>query len=358
VYAPPPYGSLLFLSSTEPFDMEASVARAIAANPGPLAELGIRAPEDIAASLIFDEAAVAQLAKGAPLNRDGHNRLASRSDRLGSKALMRTFDDLLAPIDPLVRALPKGIDPFHLVRQLPVVRAERVAKALPDPVERAVAEAIAAIDEGKRMGARRRLEDALRLDPRHLEARAAMLRLSSGAIAGGADPEQFVVPPLSEEERALAEAWAMRAREPRKLVEGELGTRLAAVAPAHPLGTDAMRLRVQGMLASGDHALIDEADRIANDWLGLRSDPSSILLLAETAAAAGDSATVLERLSELLDSLDPRRADLKAYAYRARDLARAIPADDPELAWFRSHMLRRLGVRTQLAAPPDGIAER
>ena len=36
--------------------------------------------------LLLDEAAVAELASGAPQNRDGHNRLASRSDRLGDHA--------------------------------------------------------------------------------------------------------------------------------------------------------------------------------------------------------------------------------------------------------------------------------
>src|SRR5439155_1205756 len=87
---------------------------------------------------------------------------------------------------------------------------------LSDPVQRAVGEAIAGIDDGKRERPRRRLEEALRLDPRNQEARAAMLRLSVGAIAGGANPEQIVSPPLSDEERALADGWATRARDPRR----------------------------------------------------------------------------------------------------------------------------------------------
>jgi hypothetical protein len=90
---------------------------------------------------------------------------------------------------------------------------------------------------------------------------------------------------------------------------------------------------------------VEDADRLANEHLGDRSDPSSILLLAETAAAVGDPATVLERLSELLDALDPRRASSRAFVFRARDLARATPADDPELSSLRTATLRRLGVR-------------
>jgi spermidine synthase len=353
VYAPPPYGSILFLSSAEPFDMDDSVPRALAASPGPFAELGVQVPEDVTASLVLDEAAVVELARGAPLNRDGHNRLASRSDRLGDTALMKKIDDLIAPIDPLVRALPKSADPFYLVRRLSGARAERVAKALTDPVERAVGEAIAAIEEGKRLGPRRRLEEALRLDPRHLEARAAMLRLSAGAIAGGANPEQILPPPLSDEERALADGWATRARDPHALAAGELEARLAAVPPRHPLGSDAIGLRVQGRLASGDPGLVKDAQRLAIEHLGLRSDPSSLLLIAETASAAGDFATVLETLSELLDELDPRRASSRAFIYRARDLARATPADDPELSWFRAALLRRVGVNVPRSAGTD-----
>ena len=356
VYSPPPYGSILFLSSAEPFDMDESVPRALAASPGPFGELGIHVPEDVTASLLLDEAAVAELARGAPLNRDGHNRLASRSNRLGNAALIKTIDDLIAPVDPLVRALPKSADPFYLVRQLSGARAARVAKALPDPVDRAVAEAIAGIEDGKRAGPRRQLEDALRVDPRNLEARAAMLRLSAGAIAGGADPEQILAPPLSGEERALVDGWTTRARDPRALATGELDARLAAVPPRHPLASDAMRLRVQARLASGDPVLVKDAGLLATEHLGLRSDPSSILLLAETAAASGDPATVLETLSELLDALDPRRPSSRAFVYRAHELARATPADDPELSWYRAAMLRRLGVGVPRGAPRNAGA--
>jgi hypothetical protein len=351
VYAPPPHGSILFLSSSEPFDMETSVPRALAASPGPLGELGIHVPEDVTANLLLDEVAVGELARGALLNRDGHNRLASRSDRLGDAALTKTIDDLIAPIDPLVRALPKSADPFYLVSRLSGARAERVAKALPDPVERAVGEAIAGIEDGKRVGPRHKLEEALRLDPRHADARAAMLRLSAGAIANGANPEQILPPPLSDEERALVDGWVARERDPRSLATGTLEARLAAIPLRHPLGPDAVRLRVQGRLASGDPALVKDADALANENLGNRGDPSSILLLAEIAAAAGDPATVLKTLSELLDVLDPRRPSNRALVFRARDLARATPANDPDLTWLRTNTLRRLGINVPSAAP-------
>jgi hypothetical protein len=112
-----------------------------------------------------------------------------------------------------------------------------------------------------------------------------------------------------------------------------------------------MRLRVQARLASGDPELVKDANLLTTEHLGLRSDPSSILLLAETAAAEGDPATVLEMLSELLDALDPRRPSSRAFVYRARELASATPADDPDLSWFRTAMLRRLGVAVPRGAP-------
>jgi hypothetical protein len=60
---------------------------------------------------------------------------------------------------------------------------------------------------------------------------------------------------------------------------------------------------------------------------------------------------VLKTIGELLDELDPRRSSSRAFVFRARDLARATPADDPELYWLRTSTLRRLGVNVQATAP-------
>jgi hypothetical protein len=53
---------------------------------------------------------------------------------------------------------------------------------------------------------------------------------------------------------------------------------------------------------------------------------------------------VLRTIEELLDELDPRRTTSRAFFFRARELARATPADDPELHGLRVIMLRRLGI--------------
>src|SRR5262249_19007833 len=134
-----------------------------------------------------------------------------------------------------------------------------------------------------------------------------------------------------EAERAITEAWAARARNPRELAVGALDARLAAIPLRDPLGPDAARLRVQGRLASGDAALVKEAVELANASLGNRSDASSILLIAETAAAAGDPVTVLKTLAELPETLDRRHPASNALLMRARALARATPDHDRAL---------------------------
>ena len=123
-------------------------------------------------------------------------------------------------------------------------------------------DAIAGIEDGKRIGPRRRARGSAAPAIRATSRRARRCSASlPAAIAGGANPEQILAPPLSDEERALADGWVTRARDPRALAAGELEARLAAVPPRHPLGSDAMRLRVQGRLASGDPALVKDANR-------------------------------------------------------------------------------------------------
>jgi hypothetical protein len=359
-YAPPPDGSALFIASNAPFDMRASTARALAAAPERFAEIGVRTPEIVTASLLLDEEAVREVSRGAPLNRDGHNRLASRSARLGDAALRARIDDFIAPVDPLVRALPENTDVFRLLRYVRTSRARRIAAALPDPADRAVGEALADIEDGKRVGPSQRIQATLAQNPDHVEARAAMLRLSAGAIADGANPETFVAAPLSDAERAVAAGWLARGDGSRGEALRALEPQLAAIAPTHPLGADAIRLRVQGRIASGDAALAEEATALAEASLSDRPEPSSILLRAEASAAAGDPVAALETLGDLVDHLDPKQPSAYALANRARELARSMP-DDGDLRILRQATLQRLGVRgagrgaaPAMGAPPMG----
>ncbi len=343
-YAPPPEGGVLFLASNQPIDMERSVARAVALHPADFALLGIRSPEDVTVNLLLDERGTRELAAGAPLNRDGHNRLQSRSGRLGEDSLYGRMDELVAPVDPLVRALPEGLDVFYLLRRMPPKRGERVAAALPDPLDREVGLALAEMEAGKHVGPRRRLEAVLAQDPRHEEGRAALLRLRAGAIADGRDPEAFLAPPLSDAERALADGWRAREMDPSGAAVRALEQQLAAISFRDPLGADAVRLRIQARIESGDPVAIQQAVELAETSLGDRPDPSSILLRAEAAAAAGDFFSELETLGELVSYLRPGSGASGALALRARSLAEAVPSS-PELRVLRARTIQRLGGR-------------
>ncbi len=343
-YNPPPAGSsVLFIASKAPFAMEASVARALAAAPDSFALLGITRPEDVFASLLLDDAGARELAAGAPLNRDRHNRLESRSMDLGAASL-RITDSRFGPVDPLVRARPSGLDVFYLLRRLDPDRALRVARSLENRLDRAVGEALAGIAEAKRATPRRQLEEALVEQPRHVEARAALLRLSSNSVARGAHPEEILAPPLLEEERVLCLAWAARARDSDAAALRELDSRLAAIPLSHPLGEDAARLRILARISSGDPEQVREAMRIADAALGDRPDPRSLLLRAEAYAAAGEHGAVLETLIDLVPHLGPGEPANLAILRRARALVAATPADDPELQWLRRSAERAIGV--------------
>ena len=351
-YRPPPSGSVLFLASNAPIDMAHSVPRALAAAPEPFALIGIEVPEDVTSNLLLDEDAVRELARGAAENRDGHNRLQSRSARLRpDESLMMQIDDLVAPVDPLVRGVPEGTDVFYVLRHLHEARARRVAASLPDPIDRAVGEALIDVEQGKRNTPRQKLEAALARDPRHVEARAALLRLSSGEIARGANVEEILPLPLSDAERTLAAAWLARARDPHGQLLLALDSELAAVPLRYPLGVDAVKLRIQARLASGDPERVKEAVAIAGESLANRSDPASILLRAEASAAVGDHLALLETLGVLINELDPREPSTPALVRRARQLARATP-DDAELHTLRTDTLTRLGVRANPHARP------
>ncbi len=347
-YQPPPGGSVLFLASNAPVDTERSAARAIEQNPEEMKLLGIIAPEDVVASLLLDDPAVRALAAGAPPNRDGHNRLQSRSARLGERALdIERTAELVAPVDPLVHRLPTSSDPFSLLSQIdPPERAARVAAGFADPVDRLVGEALADAAAGKHVLPRRKLREALERAPRHEAGRSALLRLSSNAIVQGQNPEEILTPPLSEAERTLASALRARELDPSGAQLLALDAALAAIPLRHPLGLDAARLRAIARLHSGDRARIREAVTIVEASLGDAPDARSLLLRAEAFSAAEEYGAMLETLRDLAFRVaqESEQGIRRSVAHRGRELARKAPAGDPELAWLRNRVLRLYGL--------------
>ena len=151
-----------------------------------------------------------------------------------------------------------------------------------------------------------------------------MLRLSAGRDRGRREPRAD--PPaaaLRRGARARGRLGRARARSPRaggraRSTPGSPRFRRAIRSAPTPCGC-----ACRGGSRAATPRSSKDADALANEHLGNRSDPSSILLLAETAAAVGDPATVLKTLDELLDELDPRRGlESRARLPRARPGAR------------------------------------
>jgi spermidine synthase len=344
VYSPPAQGGALFIASDAALDIEASAARAIAAAPDDFAQLGILVPEDVTLWLLLDEAGARELGRGSPLNRDDHNLLQSRSPRILDRSLKSGMGELIGPLDPLVRLRSSSVDPFYLLRRLAPRRAERLAGALRDPVDRRVADALSEIAAGAPERARPLLTEVLRDEPLHRQARGALLRLSLPELVRGGDPLDLVAAPLDAAERAVVAGW-------RALDDGveaplrALEPALAAVPPLHPLAQDAYRLRAEWRVRNGDPELAREAVEIADRAIWDRGRPGDLMLRARACVVAEEPAAAIQALFLLAQSLgDSPRG--RALARRALRVARSIPAD-PELAGNRVQVERTLRARSR-----------
>ncbi|MDJ0850940.1 MAG: fused MFS/spermidine synthase [Myxococcota bacterium] len=329
VYNPAHGGGALFLASAAPFDLEDTVARALGAAPGDFAEIGLLLPEDVTSKLLLDEEGSRALGRGAPIIRDDRNLLQTRSPRILGRGISDGCRELCAPFDALTRSRP-GFPSLALLRRVHPERMERVAAALPDPIDRAVGEALLAIGRGKPVAARRRLEKALAGSPRHVEGRAAVLRLARSRLAGGLDPGESIVLPLDPAEAAVVEGWRRRAAGDGAAALRELEPELAKVPPAHPLARPAARLRAVWRIEAGDPTLAAEAVALADLALRVdRPDPRDLLLRARACVAAGRSVEAIDTLQTLTVQIDPNEVG-RALARSGSRIVQSIPRE-PEL---------------------------
>jgi predicted membrane-bound spermidine synthase len=303
---------LLFLASDRPLAVEANAAQAIAAAPEDFAELGVFAPEDVAAALILDEEGARAFSGGAPVNTDNRNALEMRSLSLARDPdLALRPDEIMAPLDPLARPTP-GLDRVYLVRRLLarrfLLRARRVAEATGEPAEREAALGLVEVATGQASEGRRQLERALELDLDAREARAALLRLRRRAVVAGEGPAAVLASPAGDPETAVLAGWRAEAERDWGAVRA-LEPRLARLDPRDPFFADAVRLRIGWRLAEGSAARARESLGLADALIPATGSAGDWVLRARAAAAAGDSVAAEGTLFEAAARLRPVPAD-------------------------------------------------
>jgi spermidine synthase len=345
--------SLLFAGSDAPLDFASTLAGAREASPAALDALGLATPEDVASQVLLEDAGARAFTRGAPVSTDDRNLLQMRSPRILAKALApEQVAALVAPFDPLEP--PRGLDAPRLVRRLietaQPARAARIAAAVEEPARRREAEALVGAARSGDVG---ELRSVVAADPGAREAAAALvLQSRASLVAGTADPVTSAAA-ASEPAAALVLAWRAETSGDAAALRA-LDGRLAAVDAAHPLFAEALRLRVEARLATGDRRDAEAAVQLA-DLLAARLRRSSIWLPRVRAlAASGQPAAALGDLEEIAASLGGERTAPR-YAQRLLNALRAIPPD-PALAERRAALQRRLEADSTpggVVSPPD-----
>jgi len=317
----------LFLAGPATLDTSATAAAGVAAAPETWRRVGVRSPEDALFHRLLDDPGARRLAAGAPINRDGHNRLQTRSPRvLGTFRRPGAVEAFFAPHDPLLADAGDGLDSFQLARRAvrhgAAERARRLAATVPDPALRETALALVDAGEGNRREAERRLRAVREVDPEAAEPLLALLQLYRREIRRG--EELLLLRELEDgPARAVVEGWRLEGRGDPAAVR-RLEPELAALHPDHLLADDALRLRIGWRLATGDPARGREALELVEDLLAGNPLPGDLLLRAEAALAAGDPAAAVASLHELARGLGQGR--FPAAALRpALELADALP---------------------------------
>jgi hypothetical protein len=340
LYAADP-GSLLFVSSPEPFDLESRAEQVMARDPETFARAGLRVREDLAAALVLDEAGARALARGAPIATDDKNRFATHSPRVLARPI-GNVDRLFAPHDPLVRNLA-SLDAVYLVRRLVqmdrVPRAQRIAKRIEGPLPRTLAELEVALGRHEPRKARSLVVSALALDPSSEWARYRAMPEDGDAAPGqdGAGTR------LIREARRLhaARDWQGLAR-----LDGPLGG-FDLRHPAHP---DVQQLRIDWRIGSGGAEASSEALVLIDlEPFGGAEQLARRALAGAQGVQPGVARQSLEQLAGELKGRKPLLSPLAAeWALAALD---ATPeAELPQEA--RALRLRLVRMRDRKPRPP------
>ena len=299
----PGLGAIVLLASPAPLDVESGAAKAIAQDPDSFATLGIFAPEDLAATLVLDEAASRRFAVGSAINQDDKNFLQARSPMLmrGQQTAVDR-EELFAPFEPLARIRPDW-NALYLVRKTGALgfkdRAERLANSISDPADRAIGLGLAEYARARFSLAVPLLKQGLALRPNSDEARIALIRLHyAGQGDRSLEIEELRSGLRGEGTQALVSAWQAERENDWETLR-ELEPQLARVAPVDPGYGDASRLRALWRVETGSPERAQEALVLIDTMGPLMGGPEVLLLRARAAAAAGHTRGAIHTLFRL-----------------------------------------------------------
>ena len=302
----PTRGALLFLAADADPPMEALAAQALAASPADFARYGVRLPEDVAAALVLDTEAARRFAAGAPLNTDDHNLLASRSARLGNRALFaKGMDRVLADFPPLAEA-DASLDPVYLVRRIAEIsgpeRAGRIARSLGDPVAKQTAIGFVQRARGERLTAARSFERALALDAGAAEARFGLLEARRVRVEQGDPALGKIALGLPPAPAAVVAGWRAESLGDDAALR-RLDAELAKATPREAAFKPAALLRASWRSRSGDPALAAEALALVDGVIVPSALPADLVLRARAAAGAGRRDLAIATLEDVAGAL-------------------------------------------------------
>jgi len=330
---------VLLLASAEPLLLEQAAARTLAGGSEEFAQMGIMLAEDLSAVLVLDEAGARRFADGAPLITDDVNRLEMDSPRvMRHKHLPSEWNKVFKRFRPQPESLWAN-HRRYLVRRLiargNLDRALEFAQSAPDPVERRICLGWVVLADGQLDSADKLFRAALKLDSGSSGARFALVSMHREAYLKN-DPEIVAVAEKATDvQKAVFEGWRLSSRSSWADLSNLEG-RLATARPSDDCWADAMRLRSQWRVHSGEPRLAREAVALLDRLLTQGLASQDLVSRARATVAAGDLIGTLSTFGVLQKELKPTNRG-KRTAQAVLTLLRSLPKDE-ETAAVRANL--------------------
>ena len=195
----PHNGTLLFLASQKPLDVERQIVETglpLRRGLKSLRWLGLNTIYDVVATLAVEHDGLKAFCEGASPLTDNRNALATRAAELSDHALLKESETVFHEFDPLVvrDGQPSlmerlKLEPAKVVRALALMqmkkRARSVTDAIPESVDRLLADGFLAAYSGQTEEARRYFESVLKIAPNNHDARFKLIEQQLPELAVG-----------------------------------------------------------------------------------------------------------------------------------------------------------------------------